>query len=261
MYEVILAGLLQGLLEWLPVSSSGNVAVYFMQLANLSPVTAVRLALSLHLATALAGSTYYYRFVLNALRRPLGLEARILIVPLLTGVPTGFLLYRSYEAATINLSLDAVMALIGVFLIVTGTILIAQGRAGGARTIGEMGYFDLLMVGVVEGIAVLPGLSRSGLVATYLLLRGYNPSASVKTSFVTGISATLLAALYTLYRYGTGGYQPIQILLGLIAAYAAGLLSLAFLDRLAEKMIKSIGLFLIVYGLLIVLLHVPVVLG
>ena len=90
LYELLLAGLIQGFLEWLPVSSSGNVALFFMQFAGSSPLTAIRLALSFHLATALAGSTYYYRFVGNALRNPLGIEAKILVVPLLTGVPIGY---------------------------------------------------------------------------------------------------------------------------------------------------------------------------
>ncbi len=256
-YELVLAGLVQGFLEWLPVSSSGNVALLFMGLVGYSPIAAVKLALALHFATALAGSTYYYRFVFNALRDPLGLEARILLVPLATGAPTGYFFYRAYEETATGMSLDAVMVLIGGLLVVTGSVLVAQGWSSGSKGVSEVGLKDLLVLGFVEGVAVLPGLSRSGLVSAYMLLRGYNPSASIKVGFVTGIPSTLLAALYTLYQGGAGAGLGLPVLLGLVAAYSSGLVALALLDRLAERMVKRIGLFLIVYGGLILGLHAP----
>ncbi|MET1102347.1 MAG: undecaprenyl-diphosphate phosphatase [Pyrodictiaceae archaeon] len=263
-FAVLAAGLLQGLLEWLPVSSSGQVFVYLTEALGLNPMLAYSYSLALHLATALSAATYYYRFVVKALVKLRGVEARILFIPLITGLPLGLVVHNYYQYFLGKATLDEVNLIVGALLIVTGLIIIPRPTRLRIRQITGISLVDLLAIGVLEALALLPGLSRSGVVTSYLLARGYNSSSAVKIAFVTAIPSTLAAGLYELVIAGSrivSKTSSVLILSALLVAYLSGLLAILVLDKVAEKLVSRIGVFMVIYGFIIVALHVPLLLA
>ncbi len=167
----ILLGLLQGILEWIPVSSEGGVALASTVATGVSPAAATRLALFLHAGTAVAATAYYrteVRTILRSIRelsrRPFADETAdlsfIVIATAATAV-TGLPAYLVLDAAVSNLEGGLFLALVGGLLVVTGLLQ----RFAAALSLGEREIpdgVDAVLVGVLQGLAILPGVSRSG---------------------------------------------------------------------------------------------------
>lgn len=226
--DVVLAGLLQGFLEWLPVSSSGQVTLFYAAVLGVDPAAAYRAGLALHAGTALSALTVYWRGFLEALRRPLGPLGRMLVVTTLSAAPLGYAVLRATEGALEGGS-AAAEALVGVALLATAVVLAAQ-PPGRGRRVEEGTLLDWVLVGLAEGAAALPGLSRSGLTITVLLLRGFSPREAVRASFMAAVPVTLAAGVYA----GRSLPAP-EALAGLASSYAAGLAGLAVMDWLAAR--------------------------
>lgn len=248
MLEALVSGLLQGLLEWLPVSSSGQVSLVLMGLLGVSPDYAYRFSLFLHLGTAFSAIAWFRGRLLEALRggEVLGFLVYSYAASLAVGGPV-------YLAAS-GLTADRLTLVIGVLLVATGLLLEASRRGEGAR--GVPRPLDAVLVGVAQGFAVLPGLSRSAVTIAVLALRGYGPETAVEYSFIASIPVTVTAGLYEALGGAVGGLEG---LIALVAAFTAGTASLGFMVGLARR--ARLGPFLAALGLLILALYFPVLSG
>lgn len=189
-----LLGLVQGLAEFLPVSSSGHL-VLVQRLFGLSE-GALSFDLALHLATALVLAWTMRRELLFMAAHPF---SRLTLLVALSALPT----------AAIGLALkDPVEALfasgrrLGLEFVFTGLVLLAaeaiQKRRKTRRGLEEAGCLDAVLVGAAQGVAVLPAVSRSGLTLAAGLARGLDRSAAVRFSFLASIPPVLGAALLDL---------------------------------------------------------------
>lgn len=210
----ILLGLVQGLAEFLPVSSSGHL-VLVQRLFGLSE-GALSFDLALHLATALALAWTLRRELLFMAAHPF---SRLTLLVALSALPT----------AAIGLALkDPVEALfasgrsLGLEFVFTGLVLLAaeaiQARRKATRRLEEAGWLDAVLVGAAQGVAVLPAVSRSGLTLAAGLARGLDRPAAVRFSFLASIPPVLGAALLDLKDLLEAGRGAA----GLGAAGAAG---------------------------------------
>ncbi len=239
----LLVGLVQGLLEWLPVSSEGAVALLLAVLGE--PVaTATRYALFLHAGTAVAAATYYRGELAELFatlptwrpRRAFGTDTADLtffgvatIVSAVVGL-AGYALLLEVAAATTG---GAFVAAIGVLLVGTGVFMrIADSRAVGHRE--SPAPVDAVLVGVLQGLAVLPGVSRSGTTVAALLLRGHEGPAALRLSFVLSIPAALGAGvLVVLDGVPTVSAGPAVLALGVSAV--VGFLAVDVLVRVVRR--------------------------
>ena len=216
LYTAILLGLIQGLTEFLPISSSGHLAVaqHFVQGFS-QPVI---FDIVLHLGTLLAVLIYFRREVALLVRSlapdDSGTVWRRLWIMLIVGttpaVMVGFLLgglvERSFEQLWV----------VGLGLIVTGTLLLssrALTREG--RDLAQLDVRDALTVGLFQGAALLPGISRSGSTIVGGLMRGLSHDAAARFSFLLSIPAILGAAVLKL-----PGARLAEA--GAVAGYVAG---------------------------------------
>ena len=193
-------GALQGLTEFLPVSSSGHVAIgaQFFDIRENS----LALVILLHLGTLLATVILFRRDIaalavegIAALRDPSRFrstpEGRTLVgIVLVTGITgvIGFLLRNVAEAFAEDLRL------VGFGFLVSAAFLIASGVARG--TDGEVSWWQAAGIGVAQGVSVLPGISRSGVTIAVAMILGVQGSPAFRFSFLVSLPAIIGAALY-----------------------------------------------------------------
>lgn len=241
----ILAGVVQGIVEWLPVSSQGNLALVLTFLGT-NPAVAVQLALFLQLGTTVSAAAYYRDEITAALRatpswRPSrayegesAIVSYIGIASLCTGL-VGIPLYVFAVDLAGQLTGGVFIAGIGVLLILTGGIQLASESVGlGGRE--KPTFTDSVLVGAVQGIAILPGVSRSGVTTSALLFRSYDPPAAFRLSFLLSIPASLGAAALTLVGAGgLPGITPIAAGVALAVSGVVGYLTIGALMRFVDR--------------------------
>jgi undecaprenyl-diphosphatase len=235
----ILLGLLQGVTEFLPVSSSGHLAIAQHYLAGFSQ-PGILFDIMLHVGTMLAVVLYFHREIYRLLTSPFmqGAEARLyrrLLLLLLAGsVPTaliGLTFKDFFEGLFDN------MLVVSSMLLVTGTLLFVSERFRRAgRKEEQLTWSDALMVGTVQGLAIIPGISRSGSTIAALLLKGVDGETAARFSFLLALPAIFGAALlHTRELSGIAAEQISIYLAGTGVAFVAGLLCIHFLLAVIRK--------------------------
>lgn len=250
----VVAGALQGVFEWLPISSEGNITVFLTAMGS-SPEAAVQFSLFLHAGTALSAAVYYrdeLGDVLGALPgwRPgrafpaeggrASADAEDHATLSFLGVATlasgvvGIAAYATLEAVVSALTGGAFVALIGALLVLTGVLQrVADGFEFGGRESPDLA--DALLVGALQGLAILPGVSRSGTTASALLFRGHDGPSAFRLSFLLSIPAALGAGALVLADVGVPAVAPVSALLALVTAAVVGYLTIDALMRVVER--------------------------
>ncbi|GHV35174.1 undecaprenyl-diphosphatase [Clostridia bacterium] len=238
-----LLGLIQGLTEFLPVSSSGHLAI-FQYFFGMDGTDYILFDVLLHLATLIAIVTFYRRDIGAILRDLFGLisgknkftpAVRLLLLLLVATLPLFvFVLF----ADTIE-GLSQNIVVIGVALLVTSALLFLSGRIPkGNKSEKSATFADALIVGLSQGIATVPGLSRSGTTISAGLFRKFDRGFAVKFSFLMSIPAVLGAAVFKVSDAVSEGFELSQLppyLLGMLVAGAVGYAALTWLKKLADK--------------------------
>jgi len=242
----VLVGLVQGILEWLPVSSEGSVALMLTFLGNTTPAVAVQYALFVHAGTAIAAAAYYREEVLGLLRllptvRPRSAfeaetaELSFFVVATTVSIGVALLAYVLLIDVTTDLTGGAFVMLIGGLLVVTGFLQRIGDTWGGVGERENPGLLDALLVGGLQGLAVLPGVSRSGTTVSALLLRGHEGVDSLRLSFVLSIPAALGGGVLAVADDGIPGLSPEVAVLALAVSALVGYLTVGALVALARR--------------------------
>ncbi|WP_135829697.1 undecaprenyl-diphosphate phosphatase [Halorussus halobius] len=261
----VVAGALQGIFEWLPISSEGNLTVLLTALGE-SPAVAVQFSLFLHVGTALSATVYYREELADVLAalpdwRPRSAFASstdphadetvtlsFLGVATLASGTVGIAAYATLDHVVSALTGGAFVALVGVLLVLTGVLLRvaddAESAGWGAwlRPAG-VGFggrdapdlVDAVVVGALQGLAILPGVSRSGTTASALLFRGHDGPSSFRLSFLLSIPAALAAGVLVVVDEGVPAVAPVPALLALGTAALVGYLTIDALMRVVER--------------------------
>ena len=244
--QAIFLGLLQGLTEWLPISSQGQVALAGLGLFNIAPEQALQYAIFLHTGT-LISAVIYFRKELKQLiqgknRALLKFLAIAVVVTGVTALPS-YLFLKSLAHSSFYLLLA-----VGVFLIITGLIQWKAKRKGKA----ELENKNAFWLGLSQGFAVLPGISRSGMTTSALLFEGFQPEEAFRLSFLLSIPSVLIGELaFSLVE--PVSFEP-MLLVSVAVAAVVGLLSMAALIKVAKRI--NFSLFCIIFGLLYLVLAV-----
>ena len=238
---VVLLGLLQGLTEFLPVSSSGHLVLAQHSIPGFSQ-PGVLLDAALHLGTLLAVCVYFrrdlYLLAVSCVssHHPQAAGARRLLGLLATGsVPTlliGLSFRRHFEA----LFSDPHTA--GLALLVTGGLLFATDRVRPpGRSLAEMRVYDSVLIGLAQGLALIPGLSRSGSTIATGVFLGLERELLVRYSFLLSIPAVGGAfglQLVSHWEDVVGGLDVASYALGTLVAAGVGYASIPLLMRLTK---------------------------
>jgi len=236
--QSIFLGIVQGLTEFLPVSSSGHL-VFFQSLFGLKEPP-LFFDVMLHLGTLFAVVIYFWTdiwkivqgIVATLKRKEKGQnQAKLFLWIILATIPTGImgLLFKDWFE-----SLFSKPKVVGVMLLVTGLVLwLTRWAKKERRDIEKMGWVDSVLIGIAQGVAIIPGISRSGATISTGLFCGLDRELSGRFSFLLSVPAILGATFLESRKIGPG-IEVQTGLLGMMVAFFVGLFSLTLLIRIIK---------------------------
>lgn len=214
-------GIIQGIFEWLPISSEGMVALASQFL--IKEINPLEVAIFLHLGTLFAVLIYFRKDWLEILRLKNNQLLNFLIIATFVSLAVGYPLYNLVFNLAIGSSL----------LILTGFGLLFTAYFHKSKRTSGIDFRGLaLIAGLLQGLAVIPGLSRSGATIFGLSLGKFDPKEVLKISYMMSAPVTLAGAGFIFLKDPT-------LILGswpaLVLSFLVGIISLGFLMKLASK--------------------------
>lgn len=262
--EAIILGIIQGLTEFLPVSSSGHLELGKAIFGEDGiPQEGVLFSVALHAATALSTMVIYRKDILDLIKGLLQFkwndETKYVTKIAISMVPiviVGLLFEEELETL-----FSGNVLLVGAMLLVTAALLFFTHRAGSRE--GAVTYKKSFAIGLSQAIAILPGISRSGSTIATALLLGVSKEKAAKFSFLMVLPPILGAAALKLKKYleAPADHQTMEALpltLGFIAAFVAGLFACSWMIKIVKRSKLSffatycaiVGVIALVVGLL-----------
>jgi undecaprenyl-diphosphatase len=218
--------MLQGVLEWLPISSEGNLVILLTQLFGYNIEETLNTAIILHFGTGVAALIYFREpvFSILTLSTPENKDMfyKLLTMTMLTGL-VGFPIFLFLR---ISVAVgEALLAITGLALIITGVLQRETEKSGKEDT--ELNWTLSIILGVFQGLAIIPGLSRSGITTSIMLFRDINVEQAFRISFLMSIPASFAASIGLII---VEGFQPTQY--SAIAALVACIVGYLTIDSL-----------------------------
>jgi undecaprenyl-diphosphatase len=257
--QAVLLGTVQGLTEFLPVSSSGHLILVPVLLGW--PDQGLAFDAIVHLATAMTLACYFARDLV-ALGRALlergPAETRLLAAIVMGSIPAGVAGLALGNLVEARLRSAVIVA---VSLIVWGLVLRAADRQAPRATrtrLAEVGPSVGFVVGCFQAVALIPGTSRSGIAISAGLLAGLDRPTAARFAFLLGLPITAAAGLLkavALTHLPAGAADPVALATGFLAAFFGGLFAVWFLVRYLERrtlevfVVYRIALGLLILGL------------
>ncbi|MHA1247319.1 MAG: undecaprenyl-diphosphate phosphatase [Candidatus Thorarchaeota archaeon] len=256
-WQVIVA-LIQGLVEWLPISSEGQAVLFIYNFGDVAPEALISVVVWLHLGTALAVIVRYPRDFIHILTLRDRRLFRLLLIATLATAVTGVPMYILLRSTLVAFHGEIINVLVGVLLLVTAVILYLPTRRDlSSDQIDNREPDDRVagLTGLVQGLSVLPGLSRSGVTVSALLMQRVEREKALWFSFLMSVPAVLgILAIEVLTGDPIVLTVPLADLVIMEAiVFVSGLASMELLLQLARrvefwKLCVVLGLVAIVFG-------------
>lgn len=251
MIESIILGFAQGVAEWLPISSEGLLVLLKVNVfkSSLSLNSLISYALFLHLGTFLAALVYFRKEVLDLLKSLFSNKRKeavrfYIISTVITGI-VGILILKLLGSFELS-SAKWIMLLIGIALLVTAFLqFIKKGEQ--YKEEKDLKTIDSVILGILQGFSIIPGLSRSGLTVSGLLLRKFSDTTALKLSFIMSLPAVLAGNI--LLNLDKLALSP-ENLLGLLFSFLFGILTIHILLKLSQKI--NFAWFVLLFGLIVI---------
>ncbi len=228
--QSVFLGLLQGLTEFLPVSSSGHLLLAG-KLYNID--TSLMLIIILHLGTLCAVLIYYRKIIWQIIRHPI--QDKRLLQLIIASIPTFVLALAARYLLPSNI-LDGLLLPIGFALTIV-LLILSSILYKGKSPLSAVSTPQLLLIGVAQGLAVLPGLSRSGSTISTMKLLGIDSKDSGQFSFLLSIPVIVASAVVEIYtQQGIASSTPWYCyVVGGMVALLSGLVAIHTVQRVLTK--------------------------
>ena len=289
--QAIFMGVIQGLTEFLPVSSSGHLAL-FKILFGVETDTGMLFDVLLHVGTLIAICTVYYRDIAKMIveglciirdafcnigiffqnigtfvkhkggqemdsghrsyRRIVNSSYRkFVILIIVSTIPTGIIGYVGKNAVA---NASEILIVPGICLIITAILLfVADLLKSGEKLPKDVTYTNAFLIGIAQGVATLPGLSRSGTTITACLLSGFNRKFAVKYSFIMSIPAILGAMVLELkdFSAAVAGTEIVYYIVGMVIAAVIGYICIkVMLFVVGRKRFRGFAIYCLIVGII-----------
>jgi len=236
--EAIILGIIQGLTEFLPVSSSGHLELVKAIFGDQSlPQESLTFTVILHFATALSTIVVFRAEIFNIIRGLLQFKwneefifSLKIIISMIPAVIIGLLFEKELEAF-----FGGQILMVGFMLLITGLLLLFADKA--KNTTKSVSYYTALIIGISQAIAMLPGISRSGATISTSVLLGVDRTKAARFSFLMVIPLILGKVAKDIYG-GQISFENTNIgayTVGFIAAFLAGLFACNWMISLVKN--------------------------
>ncbi len=231
--QALFLGALQGLTEFLPVSSSGHLVI-FQHIFGISE-GALAFDVLLHLGTLIAVFVAFWDDILAIIKQPFSRLTYLIIVGCIPAGLMGYFLQPLFEQAFESL------LVVGIGLLITGLVLkvseIAADNSLSMKEIEETTYWNVLFIGVLQGIAIIPGISRSGSTIAGGLLAGLDRTFAARYSFLVAVPVILGAAVVQLKDISASGVTGaiLPMIVGPLTAAVSGFIAIKIVMRLVHN--------------------------
>ncbi|MFC1933083.1 undecaprenyl-diphosphate phosphatase [Chloroflexota bacterium] len=246
--QTIFLGIVQGLTEWLPISSSGHLVIIQNSLGIEAPLI---FDILLHLGTLLAVFVIFWQDILKILLSLIKLNlndehGKLAIYIFIGSIPiavVGYVLH-DFFASLFNSSIS-----VGIALLTTGLFIYFSKFYRESRTLDSKESF---LIGIAQAVSIVPGISRSGFTITTGLLRGIERGTIFRFSFLLSVPAIIGANVFELTRVSWAEFEIGSMLVGTSVAAIIGYLSLKLLMRLVlNQKFHFFSFYCVALGLLI----------
>ena len=263
MFEQFILGIIQGVGEWLPVSSKAFIILAKINIfgSKESLHVLIREALLLHIGTFFSALVYFWADIEKVARKIIAnpkiltekkgsLPGFLIITTTLSG-GLGFVLLSiadNLTAASVESTGKAITFLTAMLLIGTGFLQL-HARHIGSRFEKDIEPKDGIVLGLTQAMAALPGFSRSGLTVSALILRGFNKVEALRLSFLMSLPIIFLGNI--VLNFSSIVHLDATHLVGIVTSFIVGLLTIKGLLLLAQKI--NFGYFVLGFGALTLL--------
>jgi len=258
--QAIILGIVQGLTEFLPISSSGHL-VLFQNLLGVDISTPqsqsmiVAFYVALHVGTLFAVMFFFRQKIMEIIRHPFSKLPVQIVVATIPAVIINFLFGDFIESTYLS------TVLLGPGFLFTGAaLLISQKLADGNKGLEELKTSDSLLIGLAQGVALLPAVSRSGMTITSALILGLQRSFAADFSFLMSIPPILGGALLDvldIIKEPTVSFESISLvnfIAGMVAAGITGFFAIKLMMNVIKNMkLKYFAYYVITLGTLIII--------
>lgn len=241
---LFLLGLIQGLTEFLPVSSSGHL-VLFSKLFGIEE--SLFLSILLHCATLLSIVVVFYKDVWNMIRHPLSKQTMQIAVATIPTCVIVLILMPIIKQSFAG-------GLLPICFLVSAILLFVAEKLSKKRSVKQLDFKIAFIMGVAQGFAVFPGISRSGTTISAGLLAGGEKQEVSKFSFLMSIPIILLSLLMELYEVFVGGLsislEILPTILSFMVAFLIGIFAIKVMMKItANSNLKWFSIYLIVIAI------------
>lgn len=252
--KAIILGIIQGLTEFLPISSSGHLLVT-RKLFDLSEA-GLFLDTMLHFGTLISILLVFWDDIKKLLKNPFSKLSKLIIIGTIPTAAIGLIFEDFFEEIAMS------GLTVGWEFVLTGIILWCADnfKSKGSKKIGNIKYSDALLVGTFQGIAILPAISRSGLTIAGALFRKINKEDAARFSFLIAIPAIFGAFILQLIKLLSGqemtaiakiGYIP--TIVGTLAAAIAGYIAVKWMLKILKSgSLKIFSIYVWILGAVII---------
>lgn len=264
--RIVLIGIIEGITEWLPISSTGHMLLFdeiFPTVAPdiFTPQFSEMFMVVIQLGAILAVVTLYFR-KLNPLSRKKTPEERNdtwslwgkVLVGCIPAAVAGFILDEWMEEHFGNHITIAIMLIVyGVLFIVIE--IVNKRRTPKVESLGQLTYKTALFIGLIQVLSLIPGTSRSGVTILGAMLLGCSRFVAAEYTFFLAIPVMIGASGFKLIKYFVqgnflNGEQVLVLLVGMAVAYVVSMLAIKFLMKFIKKHdFKPFGVYRIVLGI------------
>lgn len=257
--QYLILGIIQGITEWLPISSSGMIALTMTNFFNVTNISEIlQIALFFHLGTFFAALIYFRKevtelFIALFNYKRSNKETKntlkfLIIATVISGI-IGIILIKSISNLDLNLTGKTITLAIGILLLITAFLQLTS-KTKGLKSFINIKNSDSLLLGGVQGLATLPGISRSGITVSTLLLKKFDDTTALKLSFLMSLPIILLGNILLNIGDIAQTFATASIY-GLLTSFIFGILTIHALIKLSKKI--NFGWFVLVFAILMML--------
>ncbi len=237
-------GIIQGLTEFLPVSSSGHLVLF----GNLFGIEeSLFISILLHVATLLSIVVVFYKDIWQMIRHPFSKQTTMLVV---ATIPTCLIVLVLMPIIKQSFA----GGLLPICFLISAILLLVSEQLSKKKEKKEMTYKTAFIMGIAQGFAVFPGISRSGSTISAGLLSGGEKESVAKFSFLMSIPIIFLSLIMEIYEIATGSLKlQIQVLptiLAFVSAFVVGIFAIKLMIKLTVKSsLKWFSLYLVIISI------------